>query len=87
MIVKDSFVQINPTTYFTGNTYSRAIHQFNGHVYLQANLLGPNAPYKATEVDTLLTAKQDTITGAATTITSSNLTVDRALISDPSGKL
>lgn len=31
--------------------------------------------------------KQDTITGAATTITSSDLTADRALISDGSGKV
>lgn len=32
-------------------------------------------------------AKQDTITGAATTITTSNLTANRALISDGSGKV
>ena len=32
-------------------------------------------------------SKQDTITGAATTITSSNLTASRALISDASGKV
>lgn len=34
-----------------------------------------------------LAAKQDTITGAATTITSSNLTASRALASDGSGKV
>lgn len=32
-------------------------------------------------------AKQDKITGAATTITASNLTVNRALISNSSGKV
>lgn len=34
-----------------------------------------------------LSTKQDTITGAATTITSSNLTASRALVSDGSGKV
>lgn len=38
-------------------------------------------------VDTGLATKQDTITGAATTITSSNLTLSRALASDASGKV
>jgi hypothetical protein len=46
MVVKDAFVQINPITYLAGNTYSQALHQFNGNVYFQANLLGPSAPYK-----------------------------------------
>ena len=40
-----------------------------------------------TTLATLLNNKQDTITGAATTIVSSNLTVNRALISDASGKV
>lgn len=35
----------------------------------------------------LATSKQDTITGAATTITSSNLTASRAVVSDGSGKV
>jgi len=39
-----------------------------------------------TDYDTF-TSKQATITGAATTITSSNLTVSRALVSNPSGKV
>jgi len=38
-------------------------------------------------IQTQLAAKQDTITGAATTITSSDLTVSRALISNASGKV
>jgi len=36
---------------------------------------------------TLIGTKQNTITGAATTITSSNLTTNRALVSDGSGKV
>lgn len=39
------------------------------------------------DVDTLESSKQDTITGGATTITSSNLTASRALVSDSSGKV
>lgn len=38
-------------------------------------------------IQTQLNAKQATITGAATTITSSNLTASKALISDASGKV
>ena len=40
-----------------------------------------------TTLQALLNTKQNTITGAATTIVSSNLTVNRALISDASGKV
>lgn len=43
--------------------------------------------YTKAETDALLNAKQDTITGAATTITSSNLTADRAVTSNASGKV
>lgn len=39
------------------------------------------------DVQAAIDAKQDTITGAATTITSSNLTVNRAAISNASGKV
>jgi len=39
------------------------------------------------DIQTQLGAKQDTITGAATTIVSSDLTTDKALISDGSGKV
>ena len=40
-----------------------------------------------TTITALINAKQDTITGAATTIVSSNLTVSRALVSNGSGKV
>ena len=43
--------------------------------------------YTETEVNNLLSGKQATITGAATTITSSNLTASMALVSDSSGKV
>lgn len=39
------------------------------------------------DIQTQLGSKQDTITGAATTIVSSDLTTDKALISDGSGKV
>ena len=48
----------------------------------QRTLLLPNADLVA-----LLGAKQNTITGGASTITSTNLTANRALISDGSGKV
>lgn len=38
-------------------------------------------------VDTQLATKQDTITGAASTITSTDLTVNRVVVSDSSGKI
>lgn len=43
--------------------------------------------YTESEVDSLLTGKQPTITGAATTIATSNLTANRALVSSSSGKV
>lgn len=43
--------------------------------------------YTKTYIDGSLSLKQDTITGAASTITSSNLTANRALISNASGKV
>lgn len=44
---------------------------------------GANKQY----VDSSLSSKQNTITGAATTITTSNLTASRVLVSDTSGKV
>lgn len=43
--------------------------------------------YNKTEITSLLAGKQSAITGAATTITSSDLTKNRALISNGSGKV
>lgn len=43
--------------------------------------------YKKSEITSLLAGKQSAITGAATTITSSDLTKNRALISNGSGKV
>ena len=51
-----------------------------------AQALNNDANYAAT-VQTQLNAKQATITGGATTITSTNLAINRALISDGSGTI
>ena len=48
---------------------------------------GSNAPYTKAEVNTLLNAKQETITGAAITIATSDLTASRAVISKAGGKI
>ena len=51
-------------------------------------LIGEEGPYYTkAEANVLLQAKQDTITGAATSITSNNLTASRALTSDSNGKV
>jgi len=52
-----------------------------------SDLLVPSQKAIKSYVDTENSTKQDTITGAATTITSSNLTASRALVSDGSGKV
>jgi hypothetical protein len=52
-----------------------------------SNVLYPTQNAVKVYVDTGLGTKQNTITGAATTITSSNLTTNRALISNASGKV
>ena len=52
-----------------------------------SDLLVPSQKAIKTYVDTENSTKQDTITGAATTITSLDLTASRALISDGSGKV
>jgi hypothetical protein len=51
------------------------------------DILKYNSSNDLWENSNVLSTKQDTITGAATTITSSNLTVSRALVSDGSGKV
>lgn len=53
------------------------------------NTFDPNSTYPITGkgVSQAISSKQDTITGAATTITSSNLSANKALISDNSGKV
>jgi len=51
------------------------------------DILKYNTSTSLWETSNALSTKQDTITGAATTITSSNLTASRALVSDSSGKV
>ena len=61
------------------------------HQKLHASQVTNDSTVSGTNVDdaldTLSSSKQDTITGAATTITSSNLTGSRALVSDGGGKV
>jgi len=52
--------------------------------------LGDVAPFVdgvSSNIQTQIDAKQDTITGAATTIDDTDLTVDRVVVSDGSGKI
>jgi hypothetical protein len=51
------------------------------------DILKYNSSTDLWENSNVLSTKQDTITGAATTITSSNLTASKALVSDGSGKV
>lgn len=53
------------------------------------NTYDPNSTYPITGqgVSSAISSKQDTITGAATTITSSNLSANKTLISDNNGKV
>ncbi len=51
------------------------------------DILKYNTATSLWETSNALSTKQDTITGAATTIVSSNLTASRALVSDGSGKV
>lgn len=53
----------------------------------KANATHTHAISDVTNLQSSLDAKQATVTGAATTITGSNLTVNRALISNSSGKV
>lgn len=58
-------------------------HKITGLATPTATTDGANKQY----VDSNLSSKQNTITGAATTITTSNLTSSRVLVSDTSGKV
>ena len=71
------------TTYRTGNVNITATNIGLGNV---DNTSDANKPI-STATKTALDGKQAKVTGAATTITDSNLTVDRALISNSSGKV
>lgn len=53
----------------------------------KVDVYGKSETYAKTEIDTKVNGKQDTITGAATTVTNSNLTKNRVLISNNNGKI
>ena len=71
------------TTYRTGNVNITATNIGLGNV---DNTSDANKPI-STATKTALDGKQEKVTGAATTITDSNLTANRALISNSSGKV
>lgn len=68
--------------YLTEELYQEAVA--NGEINDNEIYLTPN---NNSDIQTQLNSKQATITGAATTITSSNLTASRALVSNSSGKV
>jgi len=72
-----------PNTYLTISNFNTYSGTTVPATYLTINNF--NTYSGATAI--LIGTKQDTITGAATTITTSNLTIDRALISNGSGKV
>lgn len=53
----------------------------------KVDVYGKSETYTKTEIDTKVNGKQDAITGAATTVTNSNLTKNRVLISNNNGKI
>lgn len=61
------------------------MNRYNGTDY--DTLLPRTSIEQVDDLQTTLNSKQATVTGAATTITSSNLTVNRALVSNSSGKV
>ena len=71
------------TTYRTGNVNITATNIGLGNVNNTSDAEKPIS----TATKTALDGKQAKVTGAATTITDSNLTADRALISNSSGKV
>lgn len=58
-----------------------------GALVLAGDAVNPLEATPLQQVETLVGAKQDTITGAATTITGADLTVSRAIVSDENGKV
>ena len=91
----------DPLDYIEGLLESKAdsSHNHDGRYYTESeitNLLSGKSDtshthdgryYTESEVDTKLGTKQATITGGASTIASSNLTANRALVSNGSGKV
>ena len=86
---KDNTVDINDalsTVAISGN-YSDLINKPTIPTVDQSYSASSTNAQSGTAVASAISGKQATITGAATTITTSNLTVNRALISNSSGKV
>lgn len=88
---KQATITGGATTITTSNlTASRALVSDGSGKVAVASVTSTELGYVSgvtSAIQTQFSGKQDTITGAATTITSSNLTASRALISNASGKV
>ena len=75
----------NPVT--SGGIYTALTGKQNTLTFDSAPQAASDNPVKSSGIYAALTGKQATITGGASTITGSNLTASRALISNSSGKV
>lgn len=73
--------------YYTESEINTKVDTLNAAISGKAPSSHTHAISEVTNLQTSLDAKQATVTGAATTITGSNLTTNRALISNGSGKV
>lgn len=78
--ILDSMSEVNANTLANQLAGALALKEYTSHTH-------DNRYYTETEMNTKLASKQATITGGATTIASSNLTANRALIANASGKV
>ena len=82
-VVETVDVAVDDVYYYDGTTWALQINTQKEVAFV--NIAGD--PYDNTSLATALNSKQNTITGGASTITSSNLTTNRAVISDANGKV
>lgn len=78
--ILDSMSEVNANTSENQLAGALALKEYTSHTH-------DGRYYTESEVDTKLATKQATISGGASTIASSNLTKNRALISDANGKV
>lgn len=80
-------IYLVPKTGTTNDIYNEYIWINNAWELIGSTQVDLDNYYNKTQTDNLLGAKQDKITGAASSITSKNLTFNRALVSDGNGKV
>lgn len=78
--ILDSMSEVNANTLANQLAGALALKEYTSHTH-------DGRYYTETEVDTKLATKQASITGGATTIASSDLTANRALIANANGKV